>query len=92
VLEFDSLTVTASEWSVFQSSTFTDSRVASVPKDQPFPVVLLVPTGIQVTFCMEHPVAVIGLNRIQGWLKRKTPLLPYKLDYMSDRTSKYEEG
>jgi hypothetical protein len=31
-------------------------------------------TGIQVTIRDEHPVAVSGLKRIQGWLKQQSPL------------------
>jgi hypothetical protein len=31
-------------------------------------------TGIQVTIRNEHPVAVLGLKHIQGWLKLRSPL------------------
>ena len=74
----------------FQSQTFTtslqsavDTRVPIhlVPLDPNFPAVdsiLYDPdevlTGIQVTIRDEHPVAVSGLKRVQGWLKLKSPL------------------
>jgi len=54
-----------------------------VPKDPNFPALdsaVYDPKAegsiidIQVTTSMDHPIAVIGLKRMQGWMKRNTPL------------------
>jgi len=74
----------------FQSRSFTHTLNSAVeakqpqhlvPSDPNFPAVdsiLYDPAGvlvcIQITIQDKHPVAVLGLRRIQGWLKYKTPL------------------
>ena len=62
-----------------------------VPLDPNFPAVdsiLYDPgevlTGIQVTIRNEHPVAVSGLKRVQGWLKLKGPLAHLRPSIMGD--------
>jgi hypothetical protein len=65
-------------------SSAVSSRYALhlVPLDPNFPAIhsvlydpsLLALTGIQVTIRDEHPVAVSGLKRIQGWLKQQSQL------------------
>jgi hypothetical protein len=74
----------------FQSRSFTPSLKSAVeakqprhlvPSDPNFPAVdsiLYDPVGvltcIQITIKDKYPVAVLGLRRIQGWLKLCTPL------------------
>ena len=74
----------------FQSQSFTTSLQSAIDAQNPLHLVPLDPnfpavdsilydpgkvlTGIQVTVRNEHPIAVSGLKRLQGWLKLKSPL------------------
>jgi hypothetical protein len=75
---------------VFQTSTLTqslrseDQPIYLVPKDPNYPALdslVYGPDGLtlnQATVCMNHPVAVVGLKRVQGCLKLNTPLARFR--------------
>ena len=70
---------------VFQTSTLTQSlrsevqSIHFVPKDPNYAALdsfVYGPDGLafnQATVCTKHPVAVVGLKRVQGCLKQNTP-------------------
>jgi hypothetical protein len=74
----------------FQSQSLTTSLRSAIDAQDPLHLVPLDPnflavdyilydpgevlTGIQVTIRDEHPVAILGLKHLQGWLKLKSPL------------------